>query len=140
MKEELSKVSHISLTADVWRSPTRVYFMCLTCHYLNPSMENKSMVLSFRRFVGQHTGLKMRAYFNSELRKMNMQDKVRSITTDAGSDIKCATQRAAEFGVRIQCAARNLNLVVKNALWLFEKKKTNGTYAAIASAFLCQAV
>ena len=125
IKEELSNVVSVSLTADIWKSPRRIYFMGLTCHYLNSSLENKSMVLSFRRFVGRHTGAKIRSFINSELKKMNLQHKVQSITTDSGSDVKCGTPGGEEFGLRIVCSAHNLNLVVKKSLWLFDKTKSS---------------
>ncbi|CAF1428533.1 unnamed protein product [Adineta steineri] len=51
---------------------------------------------------------------------MDLLDKIQSITTDGGPDIKSATQ-GGEFGMRISCTAHHLNLVVKRALWLFDK-------------------
>ena len=122
IKERLSSVSNISLTTDIWKSPTRQYFICLTCHFVTPTYENESFVLSFRRFPDRHSGKKFRSFIMNELRKMNLGSKVCSITTDSGPDIKCATTNVAAFGFRVSCCAHNLNLVVKNALWLFKTK------------------
>jgi hypothetical protein len=121
MKQKLSSIQYISLTTDVWKSPKRQYFICLTCHYLTTTYENDSFVLSFRKFAGKHSGQKFRSFINNELRKMNLELKVCSITTDGGPDIKAATAGAAEFGMRIGCCAHKFNLVVKHALWLFDK-------------------
>ncbi|CAF2180976.1 unnamed protein product [Rotaria magnacalcarata] len=123
IKKQLSSVLHISLTTDVWKSPNNEFFICLTCHFLTSSYVNESFILSFRRFDDKHTGQKFRSFIDNELRKMNLKLKVSSITTDGGSDIKSATL-GTTFGMRLSCAAHNLNLVVKNALWLFNKTKS----------------
>jgi hypothetical protein len=124
IKEKLSTVSFISLTTDVWKSPSRQYFICLTCHYVTASYENNSIVLSFRRFIDKHSAQKFKSFIINELEKMNIIHKVQSITTDGGPDIKCATQSTAAFGIRISCTVHNFNLVVKKALWLFDKSQS----------------
>lgn len=124
IRKILSNVSSVSLTADLWKSPSRVSFLCLTCHYLNDSLENKSMVISFRRFNGEHSGMKIRSFIIRELKKLDIQYKVRSITTDSGSNIKSATSGDEEFGLRITCAAHNINLIVRKSLWLFDRNKS----------------
>lgn len=121
IKQKLLSVRYISLTADVWKSPKRQYFICLTCHFLTSTYENDSLILSFRKFAGKHSGQKFRSFINNELRKMNLELKVCSITTDGGSDIKAATAYAPEFGMRIGCYAHNFNLIIQHALWLFNK-------------------
>ncbi|CAF1506058.1 unnamed protein product [Rotaria magnacalcarata] len=123
IKNQLSSVLHISLTTDVWKSPYDEFFICLTCHFLTSSYANESFILSFRRFDDKHIGQKFRSFINNELKKMNLKLKVSSITTDGGSDIKSATL-GTTFGMRLLRAAHNLNLVVKNALWLFNKTKS----------------
>lgn len=124
IKDELASVASISLTADLWKSPSRHHFICLTCHYLDATYQNKSFVLSFRRFPEKHSGENIRSFIQSEIQRMNLQGKIQSITTDNGSDIKSATNGASELGTRISCGAHNLNLVIKNGLWLFEKKSS----------------
>ncbi|CAF1216161.1 unnamed protein product [Adineta ricciae] len=132
IKEQLSSVHNVSLTADVWKSKTHDYFICLTCHYFTASLENKSIVLSFRRFSDKHSGENFRNFIIHELKKMNLENKIQSITTDGGPDIKCATQ-GETFGIRIGCAAHNLNLVVKKALWLFDKTSTKAKSSSDAT-------
>ncbi|CAF4093339.1 unnamed protein product [Adineta steineri] len=124
IKKHLSSISNVSLTADVWKNSTDDYFICLTCHYFTESLENKSLVLSFRRFPDKHSAQKFRSFIYNELKKMDLLDKIQSITTDGGPDIKSATQ-GGEFGMRISCTVHNLNLVVKKALWLFDKTPSN---------------
>ncbi|CAF1447205.1 unnamed protein product [Rotaria sordida] len=133
IKQELTSISHISLTADIWKSPARQHFICLTCHFLSSSLENRSIILSFRRFPDKHSGQRLRSFINNELKKMNLENKTRSITTDGGSDIKCATG-SAEFGMRIACSAHNLNLVVKKALWLFDKTASKSKSSSTTTA------
>ena len=35
LKQQLSEVSDVGITCDVWKSSTRPYYMCLTGHYTN---------------------------------------------------------------------------------------------------------
>ena len=82
--EELSSINHINLTVDAWTSPTRSHFICIRAHYYDKNVALLSRVIAFRRFIGRTFALRLREFIRNELRKLNISDKIRSITTDNG--------------------------------------------------------
>lgn len=87
LREQLAGVTDIALTADSWTSSRRTHFICITAHYLGEDFEYQSIVLSFRRFIGRSLGLRIRQFIREELHKLNISEKIRSITTDNGVSI-----------------------------------------------------
>jgi hypothetical protein len=81
---ELSSVSDIALTADCWTSHRRMHFVCITAHYYDQQFGYISKVISFRRFIGQSLALRIRHFIRSELKKLKIDNKICSITTDNG--------------------------------------------------------
>ncbi|CAF3456130.1 unnamed protein product [Rotaria socialis] len=122
LKQQLSRVSDIALTCDVWKSSTRTYYLCITSHFLNGQNKNKSLVLSFRRFLGSHSAIRLRRFISNELEKLKIKNKICAITTDNGPDIRAAAL-TTDFGIRLSCVAHDLNLTIKSALWLHKKPK-----------------
>lgn len=123
MRDSLAAVSHIALTSDVWTSTNGMSFICLTGHMLNPQFELVSLVLGFRRIQGAHLAKTLRKYILYELNKLQIKEKICAITTDSGSDIKCATKDPDDFKQRYACLAHTLNLVVSHALALWKIPK-----------------
>lgn len=125
LKSILPKLGPLALTSDIWRSSQRVYYLSLTCHFLNENYESQSIVLSSRRFSGRHWSNNIAQYLEFELNRLNIRpEQVVSITTDNGSDIKKATS-TSKFGYRISCMAHNLNLIVQNGLCLWKEPNIN---------------
>lgn len=124
MKQQLRDVPYVSFTTDVWKNKRRQYFICLTCHFLTNTYVNESFVMAFRRVQGKHSAIKFRAFIRNEIRKMELHQKISSITTDNAPDITVATSDVPEFGVRISCTAHNINLVLQRSLCLFGKGAT----------------
>lgn len=81
---ELSSVNDIALTADCWVSPRRMHFLCITAHYYDKEFHYISKVISFRRFIGRSLALRIRHFIRNELKKLKINDKICSITTDNG--------------------------------------------------------
>ena len=119
MQDSLKNVEHIALTTDVW-TKGGTSFICLTGHAFNQKYELVSIVLGFRRLVGQHLGDTLRTYIKYELEQLGIDTKICGTTSDNGSDVKKAT-RTVEFGIRFWCIAHCLNLVVRNGLALWPK-------------------
>ena len=111
LKKQLIHVPNISLSCDVWKSSTRSYYFCITGHFYNDQHQLQSCILSFRRFL------------LNELNKLGTQEKVTSITTDNGKDVRIAVSSLG-FGTRFSCLCHDLNLTVQNGLWLHNKPKT----------------
>ncbi|CAF1314434.1 unnamed protein product [Didymodactylos carnosus] len=120
LREVLSKVSDIALTSDVWKNNARTHFICLTAHYYDENYKYVSRIIGFRRLRGQHLAIRLRRFIRYEIEKLQITSKIRSITTDKGSDINCAAN-TLEFGTKTSCLAHNLNLVISNGLWLWKK-------------------
>ena len=84
LRDELTSVTDIALTTDAWSNTRRTHFICITGHYFDKDYGYKSIVLSFRRFIGRSFALRIRRFIRSELQKLNISSKIRSITSDNG--------------------------------------------------------
>lgn len=121
LRSFLSKINFIALTTDVWRSSKRIYFISLTGHVFTNAYESVPIVLGCRRIIGRHLSTTIERYLTFELARLKLTpDKIVSITTDNGADVKKATS-SFKFGNRVSCMAHNLNLVVKHGLCLWTK-------------------
>ena len=123
LKKQLIHVPNISLSCDVWKSSTRSYYFCITGHFYNDQHQLQSCILSFRRFLGTHTSVRLRRFLLNELNKLGIQETVTSITTDNGKDVRIAVSSLG-FGTRFSRLWHDLNLTVQNGLWLHNKSKT----------------
>ena len=121
LKRILMKVNDISLTSDLWRNSRRAHFIVLTAHFYDKHYRYTSLVIGFRQFIGPHDAVQIKNYINYEIDKLQIRYKLRSITTDNGSNIKSATQYG-DFGIRIGCYCHNINLIISKGLCLWEKK------------------
>ncbi|CAF4614871.1 unnamed protein product, partial [Rotaria socialis] len=70
-----------------------------------------------------HYSDRIEQFISHEIEKLNIEAKIRSITTDNGADIRLAAQNQLKFGTRISCLIHVLNLVVQNGMWLFKIPK-----------------
>ena len=121
-KQQLSEVSNIGITCDVRKSSTRSYCMCITGHYRDKHFKSKSFVLAFRRFLSSHTKRRLHRFISNEMKKMNIEDKIRGITTDNGPDMWAATLNMG-LGCWLLCVVHLLNSTIENGLWLHKRPK-----------------
>ena len=119
----LSVISDISLSADIWKNMRRDHFLCLSAHYYDEHYNLQSSVVASGRFLGNHYSERIENFITNEIEKLGIQTKIRSLTTDNGSDIRSAVKNKSHFGIRISCVLHNLNLIVQNGLWLFTLPK-----------------
>ncbi|CAF3061795.1 unnamed protein product [Rotaria socialis] len=77
---------------DIWKSIRQDHFLCLSAHYYDDHYEANSHVISFRRFLGTHYSDRIEQFISHEIEKLNIEAKIRSITTDNGADIRLAAQ------------------------------------------------
>ena len=112
-------IDNFALTTDLSRGRNLFNFIIITIHFLDLSNTLHSIKISFDRFIGQQTAVRLEAYIRRQLEMYKIPvDKVSTITTDNGSDIKSAASRIA---TRLSCICHNLNLIVKNGLKLYSK-------------------
>ncbi|CAF1187366.1 unnamed protein product [Rotaria magnacalcarata] len=127
LKEKLKNIAHISLTTDLWLNPRRNHFIVITAHYLDEYHQHLSDIISFRRFRGRPFSVRLKSFIINEIKKLNTESKIISITTDSGSDIKTVTS-SYEFGLRFSCDAHNINQTISTGLGLWKvsaSKKVN---------------
>ncbi|CAF4600549.1 unnamed protein product, partial [Rotaria socialis] len=92
IRNNLSSISDISLSVDIWKSIRQDHFLCLSAHYYDDHYDANSHVISFRRFLGTHYSDRIEQFISHEIEKLNIEAKIRSITTDNGADIRLAAQ------------------------------------------------
>ncbi|CAF3189205.1 unnamed protein product, partial [Rotaria socialis] len=109
----------ISLTTDLWLNSRRNHFIVITAHYLDEYHQHLSDIISFRRFRGRHFSVRLKSFIINEIKKLNIEWKIISITTDSGSDIKAAAS-SYEFGLKFSCDAHNINQTISTGLALWK--------------------
>lgn len=92
----------------------------VTGHFLDTDYNYHSLVIIFKKFSGQHIGTRIRHFLKKELNLLGIKDKISSITTDNGADIKKATKGLA-FGERYPCFAHVLNLIISAGFGFWKK-------------------
>ncbi|CAF4513887.1 unnamed protein product, partial [Didymodactylos carnosus] len=96
-------------------------YCCVTVHFMVKDFTIKSAVLSFRRFLGQHYSKRLNSHLNRVIQQYDLQNKIISITTDNGSNMKLAAKDG--FGSYIYCCAHALNLTIQKSLCLWPQKQ-----------------
>ena len=119
LKKCLEKIDQIALTTDLWKNKKLEYFLTLTGHFLTKDYHFHSMILSFRKFSKNHKANNITDFINKELIKINILNKICSITTDNEATVEAATSAFGAHVTRIFCMNHNLNLAVKNGLKLW---------------------
>lgn len=116
----MKKAPAVALTADIWKSGCRRYFVSLTAHLFDGKFETVPLVLSLRQLTERHLAVNVQAFILFELDdKFGVTPGQRvGITTDCGSEMVAATAGGV-FGTRYSCIAHVWNNVVKNGLCLW---------------------
>lgn len=115
----LEKIDNLALTTDLWKNKKLEYFLTLTAHFLTKDFQFHSMVLSFRKFTKNHKATNITIFINKELIKLNIVDKISTITTDNEVTVVSASTALSNNVKRISCMNHNINLAVKNGLKLW---------------------
>jgi hypothetical protein len=122
LRDMFKNIPYISLTTDLWLNSRRHYYLVITAHYF-VNCKSESTVISFRRFSGRHLSSRLKSFIMNGLKKLNIETKIISITTDNGSDIKAATT-SYEFGTHYSCDAHNINRLISTGLGLWKIPKS----------------
>ncbi|CAG8786659.1 8717_t:CDS:2, partial [Gigaspora rosea] len=105
----ISKTSDtVSLTLDIWSSRAHDSYLGITCHWLTDSFELHEIVLEIGE-LDDHCASDIVESVNSVLDKFNINyQKIFSITTDNGANVKSAIQ---QMGItNVKCAGHTLQL------------------------------
>jgi hypothetical protein len=86
-----------------------------------------TLIVSFKKFYKRHFSVNLEKFIIAELDKLGITEKVISITTDSGADIKKAASNLGNNILRFSCTAHNINLVVQKSfcMWKIIRKLDN---------------
>lgn len=124
MKQSLVNVSSLALTTDFWSDRKNNCFMCLTGHWIDHEMAMQSSILHFQTYDDRHLASKIGAEVKVRLRELDIEEKISSITTDGGSNVRSAMENVCKFS-RLWCVAHRFHLVICNGLYLWKKFRKN---------------
>lgn len=114
IRSKLENVEHVGVTTDIWSSDTNISFMTVTCHFIYND-EKQNVVLETREMPGSHTALSIATSLRQIFELWNIHNKVVSVTTDNGANIKSAVTDHLKI-THIPCVAHTLNLCVTDAI------------------------
>lgn len=122
--EGLQAIESISLTCDFWSNRNSKSFFVLTGHFISSRFELKRTVLDFSHFPEHHTADQIATTLRLKLRKLNILDRIVSMTCDGASNLKKAVSNVG-VNDRVWCLGHRLHLIIANGLglWLTEKER-----------------
>ena len=92
-------------------------------------MEMKSKILSFTPYHDWHTSDNISSQLEHQLKRLNVVDKVTTITCDGASNMKASFKKLDSRIKRLQCLTHKLHLIVCNelCLWIKDRKQDADT-------------
>lgn len=114
LKAILDAIQNVSITTDIWTSDSNRSYITVTCHFIH-QYQFHSHTLSTEEIPGKHTGEHISTVLEKIFCKWNILQKITTIVSDNGSNIKCAI---IEFLKKRHhpCVAHTLNLSVNDAI------------------------
>ena len=109
----MAKLKHIDtlvVTTDLWSDKKMNSYMCLTGHYISSDPKLASKVLSFTAFPERHTSSQISHIIKRELKRLQVYDKIHTITCDGAVNIKTAFESLKPK--RVHCLEHKLHLIV----------------------------
>ena len=119
----LNDPDFIAVTTDFWCDRSSRSYLCITDHWYTDSMDLKSKELVFLPFNDRHTSANISSELEQQLKKLNIFEKITTITCDEASNMKASFKKLDPRIKRLQCLAHKLHLIICNALGLWLKKK-----------------
>ncbi|KAL4119491.1 hypothetical protein QTP88_012298 [Uroleucon formosanum] len=114
LKKMLENVASLSITTDIWTSDNNIAYLTVTRHFIFDD-HLYSPVLATREMRESHTGVNIANLLSDILNKWGIKDKIVTIVSDNGSNIKNA------INVHLckhhhPCVAHTLNLSINEAI------------------------
>ena len=112
---DLAKIDHVALTSDIWTSRAVQIFQTITCHYITPSWEMKSVVLETVEMAESHTAENIASALQKGVERFGTKEKIVAIATDNAANVVAAVR---DLGCnRVACFAHTLNLIDSKRSW-----------------------
>ena len=112
-----------TLTTDLWSSATMAPYMSLTVHFIDQDWKLVSKCLQTSFLPEDHTAVNLADALQDTMREWELSaDKVSSLTTNSGANIKAAVRNLG--WPWLSCFGHNLNLAVSNTLEKTECEQT----------------
>ena len=106
-----NEATSMSLTLDLWTSRSRQGYLGVTCSFIDSEWKLKEFTLTIEHVRYPHTATHINETLESILNEWEIRDKIYTITTDNGSNVKKAIgdMEGVEW---LGCTAHTLHLVV----------------------------
>ena len=114
MKQELSQVSHVALSSEFWTSATLELYLTITCHFLAPSWELKSLVLETFGFKRNPSAEVIAGSLKRVAQAWGISKKIVAVVTDDAANVVAAVRNVG--WMHVPCFAHTLNLAVSEAI------------------------
>ncbi|XP_008178503.1 zinc finger BED domain-containing protein 1-like [Acyrthosiphon pisum] len=110
----LENVASLSITTDIWTSDNNIAYLTVTCHFIFDD-RLYSPVLATREMRESHTGVNIANLLSNILNEWGIKDKIVTIVSDNGSNIKNAINAHLRKHHH-PCVAHTLNLSTNEAI------------------------
>ena len=110
-----NEATSVSLTLDLWTSRSRQGYLGVTCSFIDSKWQLKEFILTIEHVRYPHTAAHILEALELILEEWKIRNKVYTITTDNGSNVKKAIGDMK--GVKwLGCVAHTLHLIVGKGL------------------------
>jgi hypothetical protein len=119
----------VSLTLDIWTSPSQDPFLCVTLHLIEDWVL-KSQVIAFRYIPGNHAGVKIALVLEEILKEYQIEGRI-TVTLDNASNNDTLVNELIKKGIlldaehHIRCFAHIVNLAAQDCIYEFNDKLVN---------------
>ena len=112
VKQELSKVSNVSITTDAWTdSLNNQSYLGVTCHYIM-DFKQKSVNLGVTELSDHHTAENLKTWLLSIIKHWEIKEEnIMAIVSDNAANITKAISEGFGADKHLPCLAHTLNLV-----------------------------
>jgi len=88
IKELIStSCKNAAITTDLWTSCAKDGYLGITCHWLNDEMKLYDILICIEPIKYPHTGDHIREIIISKITSLGLNDKVKVVVTDSGSNM-----------------------------------------------------
>lgn len=114
--QSLAKVHSVSLTIDEWSSRAQDSYISLEAQYLDDNFNMHHVTLCNEALDGRPNAINIAASVNDAINEWKLMGKVVAIVHDSASVMHAAVTHVQGLPISINCNARMLQLVVKDAM------------------------